>query len=241
MEPSKDQTPEQIAAQEVREKAAETWAKDNGTIYGQNGDRQAIADLDTARGMATFEDAAHNPNTTEEYKKATMDIVAKREESAEADINSLTLEQKKFVEAIGGIVERHPGVLEVEIDGGQKFWKIKGSTDKEIMFFSQNGVYDVATEKGNGGLSEISLKKLSDILDLTPDRRGRFISGGVSKDPNVQVSMGFYLAGLKLDLENTSNQDWLANNIALGDRLVVEEKQPQHKETGHIESILNKI
>lgn len=211
--------------------SAATWARDKETIYAQEPGyaNPVVADLGTAQRMADFENIANNPDTKQEDRDMAMDASAKIEASAEIDASGLTPEQKSFLEAIEGIKERHPGVLEEEIDGGQKIWKLKGGNSHEIMYMTKDGVYNVSLEKTSDNINELSLAKVAEQLNLTPTGGTRFISGGVSKDPNAIYNMGFNFRGVKLNLEKFAEKDWFKRGIAMGDRLVAEEKEQGSK------------
>ena len=220
---------------------ATTWAQDNKTIMAPEGsvDHGRIADSPTAQRMANFENITHDPNATDTDKELATKAESTIEAVAEVDASGLTSEQKKFVEAIESVNERHPGVLEVEVEENQKFWKIKNYKTHEMMFFSKNGVYNINLEKNTDDINILSLTKITDQLDMVPEKHMRFISGSVSKDLTV-YNMGFSLNAVKLNLDDENEKRWLSNAIALGDNLVREEAEETQK-VGASVDVLNAL
>lgn len=220
-----------MGEEQITPAQAANWAQENKTIMAPEGsvDQGRVADFGTAQRMANFESVAHDSNSTQEDKDVAMEISTKIEASAEVDASEFTPDQKKFVEAIEGINKRHPGVLQVEVEGNQKFWKIKNYKDHEMMFLSKNGVYNVNLEVQTNDINTLSLVKITEQLDMVPEKHMRFISGGVSKDPDAVYNMGFSLYAVKLNLEDENEKRWFSNAIALGDRLVQEEVEESKK------------
>lgn len=201
---------------------AASWAQENKTIMAPDGtvDQGRIADLGAAQRMANFENITHEPGATEMDKEMATKAVSTIEATAEVDASGLTEEQKANIEAIKSMAERHPGVFQEEIEGNQRFWKIKSAKPENQMFLSADGVYSMSLEYTTDDLDKISLSKVADRMNTLTGKRSRIISGSVSKDPTAVENMGFNFSVIKLDLNEGDDKRWFSNTILLGEQLV---------------------